>query len=259
MSGDITNKNDTLRLFFKTIIIIIIITLGIGGCSSVGNSSINSSGNAKETIRSSDSYVEAFSEVNINTIAQNANNDTFKIGDVADVSVYNVEALSNTYVVDGFGNISFPLIGTIKVAGLSTTQLQQTLTDRYGLKYLREPGINVKLETADLGRIVVDGSVNNPGVFEIKDIIRLTEAIALAEGLDNIETNGSVVYIARNINGERKVTEVDLRSIRKFAIADPQIIPNDVVFVQDSAGRIAFREFLKTVPLLNTAVIFATR
>jgi len=257
MSGDITVKNNTLRCFLKATTICL--ALALGGCASVGNLSLNSAEKTQETIRSSEGYVESFSNVNANTIAQNLNKSTFKIGDVADVSVYNVEALSNTYVVDGFGNISFPLIGSVKVEGLSTTQLQQTLTDRYGSKYLREPGINVKLETTDLGRIVVDGSVNSPGVFEIKEIIRLTEAIALAEGLDNIETNGSVVYIARNINGERKVTEVDLRSIRKFAIADPQIIPNDVVFVQDNAGRIVFREFLRTVPLLNTVAIFATR
>lgn len=252
MLGDITIHNNTLKRFLKAAFINLAPAIAIGGCASGG-------AKTQEIIRSSEGYVESFSEINVNTIAQNVIKNTFKIGDVADVSVYNVPALSNTYVVDGFGNISFPLIGLIKVAGLTTSELQQTLTDSYGQKYLRDPGINVKLETTDLGRIVVDGSVNSPGVFEIKEIIRLSEAIALAEGLDNVETNGSTVYIARTINGERKVTEVDLRSIRKFAIADPQIIPNDVVFVQDNAGRTAFREFLKTVPLLNTAVIFATR
>ena len=145
------------------------------------------------------------------------------------------------------------------MVGLSTTQLQQTLTDRYGAQYLQNPSINVKLDSKDLGRIVVDGSVNQPGVFEIKDVIRLTEAIALAEGLDEIESNGSLVYITRTINGQRKVSEVDLREIRKFAAIDPQIIPDDVIFVQGEAGRIAFREFLRTVPLLNPVVLLATR
>jgi len=185
--------------------------------------------------------------------------DIFKSGDIADVQVYNVEALTNTYVVDRGGDINFPLIGSLKVAGLTTTQLQQTLTQRYGADYLRAPSINVKLEAQDLGRVVVDGAVNTPGVFEINDIITLSEAIALAQGLDDQTTNGSRVYIVRNIEGTRRVKEVDMRQVRQLGAADPQIIPSDVIFVEDSVGRIAFREFLRTVPLLNTAIIYGTR
>lgn len=232
------------------------LALCLSACANIGGGNLN---NSKETIKDSQNYVGSFDNVNVSDLARSVNDDIFKVGDIADVSVYSVEDLSNTYVVDGSGNISFPLIGTIQVAGLSTTQLQETLTQRYGSTYLREPGINVKLESKDLGRIVVDGAVNKPGVFDVKNIIRLTEAIALAEGLDTIETNGSEVYIARTINGERKVTQVDLRSIRKFAAIDPQIIPDDVIFVQDSSGRILFREFLRTVPLLNTATLLAIR
>lgn len=210
-------------------------------------------------IQQNEKFIEAFPDVGINQIALNSTKDTFKIGDVADVSVYNVDTLSNTYVVDRAGNISFPLIGTVKVANLTTTQLQEILTQQYGSEFLQNPGINVKLESKELGSIVVDGAVNKPGVFEINDVVRLSEAIALAEGLNNTDTNGSQTYIIRNIAGERKVTEVDLRTIRKLGGADPQIIPDDVIFVQDSAGRILFREFLRTVPLLNTAVIYTSR
>lgn len=203
--------------------------------------------------------VETFPEVDINTIARSMTRDVFKIGDNAEIEVYDVESLSSTYVVDRAGNITFPLIGTIKVAGLNTTELQQRLTQRYGQDYLRNPSINVKIETQALGRVVVDGAVNKPVVFEVDEIISLSEAIAQAEGLDQNSTTGKSVFIVRNINGERKVREVNLQDVRRFGAEDPRIIPNDVIFVQDSAGRVAFREFLKTVPLLNTAVIFATR
>jgi len=236
-----------------------ITTLAIATCFLTACAAGVSSKAENEAFRNSDSYVQSFDVVSVGELARNTNKDTFKVGDIADVSVYNVEALSNTYVVDGSGNISFPLIGVVQVAGLTTSSLQKTLTLRYGSEYLREPGINVKLESKDLGRIVVDGAVRTPGVFEVKDVIRLTEAIALAEGLDSETTTGSQVYIARTINGERKVTEVDLRSVRKFAAIDPQIIPNDVIFVQDSRGRVVFRDFLKTVPLLNTATLLAIR
>ena len=216
-------------------------------------------GNKTSPIEQSEAYVTEFPEVSLNQIAQNVTKDIFKSGDIADVQVYNVEALTNTYVVDRGGDINFPLIGSLKVAGLTTTQLQQTLTQRYGADYLRAPSINVKLEAQDLGRVVVDGAVNTPGVFEINDIITLSEAIALAQGLDDQTTNGSRVYIVRNIEGTRRVKEVDMRQVRQLGAADPQIIPSDVIFVEDSVGRIAFREFLRTVPLLNTAIIYGRR
>ena len=255
MVADLALKITYLRIFPKVLMLILMVNLG--ACASIADPNANNS--TIDEVRNSKGYVTSFEQVDTRDIAQSLNVNTFKVGDVADVLVYNVDELSNTYVVDGSGNISFPLIGKLKVADLTTTQLQQELTQLYGSQYLREPGINVKLETKDLGRIVVDGSVNSPGVFDIKDVVRLTEAIALAAGINVTETDGRIVYISRIIDGERKVTEVDLRSVRKFAATDPQIIPNDVIFVQDNAARRLYREFLKTVPLLNTAVIFATR
>ena len=203
-------------------------------------------------------YVDVFPEVSIAEIARSTTKDTFKIGDTADITVYNVESLTGTYVVDRIGNINFPLIGVVKVAGLSTIDLQKILTESYGTYYLRNPNINVKLDAQDLGRVVVDGAVNKPGVFEIDRIIRLSEAIALAEGLGE-DANGSSVFIIRTINGEAKIKEVNLKDVRKLGAPDPQIIPDDVIFVQDSTGRVVFREFIRAVPLLNTALIFGAR
>lgn len=239
------------------------LSLSLAGCASTDGASRFSPGaiaGAQTTdISNAQGYVNAFPEMDINTVALSNARDVFKIGDTADISVYDVDSLTNSYIVDRSGNVSFPLIGTVKVAGLNTTELQQILTQRYGAQYLRSPSINVKLEAQTLGRVVVDGAVTSPKVFEVDDIVTLSEAIAQAGGLDENATNGSSVFIVRDIGGERKVREVNLRDIRRLGAPDPQIIPGDVIFVQDSAGRVAFREFLRTVPLLNTAVIYATR
>jgi len=242
------------------VLITILIGYTISSCASLSGTAPSFGNNKTATlIQQSDTYVSELPKVSLSQIASNVTNDVFKSGDVADITFYNVEALTNSYVVDRAGNINFPLIGTVKVAGQGTTQLQKTLTQRYGENYLRAPSINVKLEAQDLGRVIVDGAVNSPGVYEIKDIITLSEAVALAAGIDNEITQGARIYIVREIEGKRKVQEVDIREIRQFGVADPQIIPNDLIFVQDSAGRVAFREFLRTVPLLNAVAIYATR
>lgn len=251
-----------MRNLCKILGVLLLIVM-LTGCSSIVDAQIESRtggiANSKITLLENEAYLSEFPEVDIGTIASSGKKSLFRIGDTAEVQIYNVDSLSNSYVVDESGNISFPLIGEISVAGKSTTELRNVLSEMYGNNYLQSPGINVKRETTTLGRIVVDGAVNKPGVFEVDDIIRLSEAIALAEGIDSVDTNGSSVYIVRTINNERKISTVDLRSIRKFGASDPQIIPNDVIFIEDTPSRIIFREFLRTVPLLNTAVILATR
>ena len=204
-------------------------------------------------------FVADFPEVSIADLSVRPEaGDTLKAGDTASVRIFNVEELSGDFVVDRQGGINFPLIGRQQVAGLSAIEVQELLVTRYGASYLRNPSIVVEVDAKMLGKFVVDGAVEKPGVFELFDIIHLTQAIALAEGV-NEDANRKEIYIIRDIEGQRRVKKVNLSDIRQTAAADPQIIPNDVVFVQDARGRILFREFLKTVPLLNTAAIIAIR
>jgi len=203
-------------------------------------------------------YVDSFPQINISELARNSAVDVIKVGDTAEVTIYNVEDLSGNYIVDRTGNISMPLIGPVQAEGRSVFELQEALTRRYGADYLQNPNINVKLDAKKLGKVIVDGAVNKPGVFEVDRVIRLSEAIALAEGIGE-DTTGKSVYIVRNVGGTAKVKEVNLRNIRNLSAPDPEISPDDVIFVNDSAGRVIFREFLRTVPLLNTAIIYGTR
>lgn len=225
------------------------------GCAT---SSMPFVGEKEDAIESNAGYVDAFPETSLRDITLSTRRDIFKSGDMVTVTVYNQDNLSGEYVIDRSGNIMFPLIGTVNVIGLSTGELQQILTERYGAQYLQNPAITVKNDPQKLGRIVVDGAVEKPGVFEIDTLINLSEAIALSEGLSQ-DASGREIYIVRMVEGSRKIRKVDLREIRRLGAEDPQLIPNDLVFVEESAGRVAFREFLRTVPLLNTAVILTTR
>lgn len=228
--------------------------LTLSACASLGS---NSSEQA-DFLADSEFYTQDFPEVSENTLAINADQDRFRVGDIADIFVYNVEALTNTYPVDREGNINFPLIGTQKVAGLTTLELQQQLMAEYGESYLQKPSITVKLEASKLGNIVVDGAVSKPGVFELFKPVRLSEAVALAGGLSE-NANQKEVYIVREIEGKKEVKVVNLKDIRQMGASDPQIYPQDIVYIQNSAGKAAYNEFLKTIPLLSAILIAGTR
>jgi len=196
--------------------------------------------------------------VDPNTIYSQTTNDVFKPGDTAIISVFNVDNLSNEYVVSRSGSLNLPLIGAVNVAGYSTLDVQEDLVSLYGDNYLENPSISVQIEQREIGKVIVDGSVASPGVFDMTDVITLSEAVALAGGLDD-EANASKIFISRNVGGVRRVRQVDYNQVRLSEDADLKIVPNDIIFVDKSLGRVAFTEFLKTVPLLNTAAILAVR
>ncbi len=218
----------------------------------------STSGGTPDILADGEYYTQDFPEVSESTLAINAEQDSFRVGDIADITVYNVDSLTNTYPIDREGNINFPLIGTQKVAGLNTLELQRNLITAYGENYLQSPNITVKREAQVLGNVVVDGSVSKPGVFELNKPVRLSEAVALAGGLSEY-ANAKEVYIVREIEGKKKVKVVNLKDIRQLGATDPTIHPQDIVYVQGSTGRLAFNEFLKTVPLLSAILIAGTR
>jgi len=231
--------------------LLVAVTFSLASCASI-------SGSESNLLVDGEIYTQDFPEVSENTLAINSEQDRFRVGDTADIFVFNVESITNTYPVDRAGNINFPLIGTQKVAGLTTLDLQQELIAAYGENYLQNPSITVKRETNELGNMVVDGAVSKPGVFELYKPVRLSEAVALAGGLSDV-ANSKEIYIVREIEGKKKVKTVNLKNIRQFGAPDPQIYPEDIVYIPDSANKSAYNEFLRALPILSTFSILAIR
>lgn len=240
-----------LGLFLNIILTSLMASVILSGCASL---SVPQNDNTEK----STNITQAIPSVEPTAITQYTDLDVFKVGDLAEITVYNVESLTGTYIVNRGGDVDFPLIGKTKVAGLSTMDLQEILTQSYGAQYLQNPNISVKIDPKKLGKIIVDGAVNKPGVFEVFDIVNLTEAIALAGGL-TVDAKKKEIYLIREVDGKRQVRTANLNEIRKLAGLDPEIYPNDIIFVEESSGRVAFREFLRTVPLFNTIAILSTR
>lgn len=237
-------------LTLKAVLLILALSLPVlAGCASTSSPSDFEGTNVK---------LGTLPTVDAATILSLENNDVFKVGDRAEITIFNVEDLSGTFLVNKSGNVVLPLVGEIKAAGLSTEDLQSKLVQAYGETYLQNPSINVDLDPVDLGRVVVDGAVKKPGAFDIQKIIGLSEAIAMAEGVTE-DANRREVYIVRHAGGEKYLQIADLTQIRKALVDDPKLIPGDIVFVQDSTGRIIFREFLRTVPIINSILIYGTR
>lgn len=184
--------------------------------------------------------------------------EIFKNGDQVTVTVNGFKEFSGVYNIDKSGEIFLGHIGQVKAAGLTIPELQTRLHQSYNTCCLVNPNISIEREATAFGKIVVDGAVNEAGVFEIDEVIKLSQAVALSGGTTEI-ANTETVMLARVIDGERKVSQVNLKEIQLAGASDPLIYPNDVIFVQDSKGRLLYNDFIKTMPLMSALIFAGTR
>ncbi|APG60420.1 polysaccharide biosynthesis/export family protein [Christiangramia salexigens] len=138
-----------------------------------------------------------------------------------------------TYLVDGEGNIEFPVLGTLNVAGLSRQALQQKLKSRIG-EYVQNPIVNIRLVNF---QVSVLGEVNRPGTFDIRDeYLTLPKALGLAGDL-SIYGKRKNVLVMREEQGKKTYAYLDL--------TDPGIVnssfytlqQNDVVYVEPNGAQ----------------------
>lgn len=104
-------------------------------------------------------------------------------GDILDISVWKDETLTRTTAVRPDGFISFPLIGNIRAADKTASELKAEIEkklDRY------VPGVTLSLEIREVRSLVVYviGRVNNPGRFLLTSDINVLQALASAGGLN---------------------------------------------------------------------------
>nr|WP_292963283.1 MULTISPECIES: polysaccharide biosynthesis/export family protein [unclassified Allomuricauda] len=132
------------------------------------------------------------------------------------------------YLVDKNGEIDFPVIGKIKIEGLSPSETRELLRDK--LKdYLKDPIINIRIRNFT---VTVLGAVNRPGTYPITgEQITIMEALGYAGDI-NIKGRRDNVLVIRDFDGTKVYNRINLNS--KDALKSPvyYLTQNDVVYVE---------------------------
>jgi polysaccharide export outer membrane protein len=146
------------------------------------------------------------------------------------------------YLVDPDGYIDYPVIGKLKVSGLTLREIKTLLANRLASDYVKDPVVEVRILNY---KVTVMGEVRYPGVVIAPNHrMNVLEAIA-ASGDINLTGRKDNVMVIREVNGHREFATVNLNSRNAFTNPYFVLKQNDIVYVQ--AGR-AVRE--------NTANIF---
>lgn len=139
------------------------------------------------------------------------------------------------YQVDNEGYIAFPQLGKIKVLGMSRSELANEITRRLQEKnYLQDPVVTVTFQNF---KVSVMGEVKTPKVIDVKsDRITVLEALAEAGDL-GIQAKRDRVAVIREVNGQRTVHYLDLRSSEIFKSPYYYLQQNDVVYVEPNNAK----------------------
>jgi polysaccharide biosynthesis/export protein len=158
--------------------------------------------------------------------------------DLVAVEVYGEDDLRTNGRLNGEGNLSVPLLGSIHLAGLTLTQAASKLTELYGRDYLVSPKVNVMLIGYAKRRFSVLGQVNRPGSFEMPDGspggIDLLEAIAMAGGYTRIAAPERVSVRRHLATGQDQVFKVNAKRLTKGSGGSFLVEPGDTITVGES-------------------------
>jgi len=142
-------------------------------------------------------------------------------GDRIRVIVFGQDTLSNSFSVDGAGNISMPLIGLVRAHGLTTAQLATTIEARLREGYLREPKVSVEVEA--FRPFFVLGEVGAAGQYPFVNGMTVQNAVAIAGGFGPRGAQDSV-DLTRIVDGRPMTATVPLT----FAVR-----PGDTITVKE--------------------------
>ncbi|MEO8342707.1 MAG: polysaccharide biosynthesis/export family protein [Gallionella sp.] len=143
--------------------------------------------------------------------ADNPGTYLLRQGDTVMVSVWREEALQKEVIVLPDGSITFPLVGRIEVAGLSTAEVERRITAKLK-EYIPEPVVTVVIAGIDGNRAYVMGKVNSPGSLIISGPLTVLQAISVMGGFDKF-ADESGIKVIRAKSDRQEVLPVHYKDI----------------------------------------------
>ena len=133
------------------------------------------------------------------------------------------------YLVDNEGRINFPVLGTLKVGGLTKSQAEQLIVNNLKPYIKENPIVTVRMSNY---KISVLGEVARPGTFTItNEKVNLLEALAMAGDMTVHGVRDNVKLIREDANGKQEIHTLDLNKAETILSPYYWLQQNDVVYV----------------------------
>lgn len=232
-----------LRFTFISSALLAVSAFALSGCAS--NSIPVGSANGLTIVKADGLPAPAIGDIS-------ATERPYRVGpfDKLVIGVFGSEELTDKEIqVDASGRMSFPLVGTVAVAGKTPGEIEEVLEGLFRGRFVKNPQITVNLKEIVSQKVTIGGEVKEPGVYPVIGKMTLMRAVATAKGTTEYSKKKEVI-VFRTVGGKDYAAVYDMNAIQRGNYADPEVFPNDVVVVGESAARRTFRDFLQASPLL---------
>lgn len=165
-----------------------------------------------------------------------ATNDSLRVG------VFQEPDLDMIARVDMKGTVNLPLLGPVRIVGLTIPEAQRTIEDAYrDGRYLRNPQVTITVEVYAPREVSIQGQIKSPGryVLPIEQTMTVLELVTKANGFTDT-AKGTAVSVTRiKPDGTKEVFTVDVESLIKgkdrAKATDNSFIllPGDIVYVPE--------------------------
>ena len=163
------------------------------------------------------------------------------ISNPSSLTASNTPIQQQDYLVQQDGTAELPLIGTLKVAGMSTRALEDQLENLLEKDYL-EPFVQIKITNQ---RVLIFPGKNSAQVITLQNTnTSLIEVIALANGIRE-DGRANSIKLMRKKDNKRLIYKIDLSTIEGMKYGEMLVQSNDYIYI-DSKPRIT-REILKEI------------
>lgn len=150
------------------------------------------------------------------------------------------------YLVDEQGKIQFPIIGEVKVVGLTKTELRKLLIQKIS-KYVKDPIVNIRITNF---RISVIGEVRNPGVYNVRgERMSIIEALSLAGDMTVYGKRKTLTVIREDDNGVKHHHRLDITSSKILDSEFYYLQQNDIVMVSPNGAQVQSAAFNRNTPV----------
>lgn len=152
-------------------------------------------------------------------------------GTVSNTNLNNGGRNIDNYLIDKDGNINFPILGTMHVAGKTKQQVSDEILAGIYPKYVKvAPQVEVRLDNF---RVTMLGAVNSPGIITSeKESMNILEAIAQAGDLALTGERDNVMLIRSNKNGKREIHSLNLNDRNLLLSPYFNLQQDDVIYVE---------------------------
>ncbi|MGH9454985.1 MAG: polysaccharide biosynthesis/export family protein [Terriglobia bacterium] len=152
--------------------------------------------------------------------------------DVLDISVWKEPEISSKNLpVRPDGKISLPLVNDVQAAGLTASQLADSITEKLK-KFMSDPQVTVVVSGINSQRYYIVGEVGHGGVFPLLPGMTALQAVSAAGGLTQFASSKKI-YILRNQNGQQVKLPFNYKEVIKGRDMQEniQLKPGDTIIV----------------------------